>query len=284
MVHFNIHPKEQRYFALRAFFATIAILAIVSMLAFIITVSNPMIATFIGPAFFYIILILSALYIRRLVLVGLIKANSVKLSKTQFPEVYAVVEDFANRLELKNIPNIYLLESGGILNAFATRLMRQNYVVIYSELLEEFYDGDKSIVEFVIAHELGHIKRNHIGKEMFLMFSFYIPFLSNAYYRACEYTCDNVGCALSPQGAPKGILAIASGRSLYKKMNPQAFDEQYDQDQSFWRWLVSKFSTHPMMMLRYRNIIQNINVSKISKPIVEQQAAKEYDHSQFMPK
>jgi len=67
-----------------------------------------------------------------------------------------------------------LLQEGGLLNAFAKKYFNANYIVIYSDLLETYYEGDKDAVEFVIAHEMGHIKRNHLWKDLLLAPSLFI--------------------------------------------------------------------------------------------------------------
>jgi hypothetical protein len=43
----------------------------------------------------------------------------VRLSRRQFPDIYAVKEDFARKLGLKWDPEIYLMSGNGVLNAFA---------------------------------------------------------------------------------------------------------------------------------------------------------------------
>ena len=40
------------------------------------------------------------------------------------------------------------------------------FIVLYSEIVETAYSFAKSILEFIIAHELGHIKRNHMMKNL----------------------------------------------------------------------------------------------------------------------
>lgn len=60
-------------------------------------------------------------------------------------------------------------------------------------------------------------------KKLLLLPSLFVPILRFAYSRACEYTCDNIGFSLSLEGAWKGLLILASGKSLYKKVNIEAY-------------------------------------------------------------
>ena len=217
------------------------------------------------------------------IMVGVIKAHAVKLGKNQMPEIYQIVEDYSERMHLNQVPQIYLMEMGGLLNAFATRLYRSNYIVLYSELAEGFYAGNADAIKFVIAHELGDIKRKHLVKEFFVAPSGIIPFLTLAYQRACERTCDNFGKHFSPNGAVQGILTLAAGPELRTKINPKTFIEQVDTDAGFWRWLVEKLSSHPNLNKRLQRVYDERTVKTGSKPEPET-VKKEIDHSQYMPK
>jgi len=51
-----------------------------------------------------------------------------------------------------------------VFNAFATRMTFQNYIVIYTEILQAAYEKSADAVAFVLAHELAHIQRGHLIK------------------------------------------------------------------------------------------------------------------------
>ena len=109
-------------------------------------------------------------------------------------------------MELNPVPAIYVLQAGGLLNAFATRFLGRSFVVIYSDVLELAYMKGEAELAFVICHELAHIKRKHLAWRWFLYPSMLIPFLGAAYSRACEYTCDRFGAHYRPDGALGGFL------------------------------------------------------------------------------
>lgn len=261
---YSIHPKERAYFAVRVFFSGLVYAVII---AAVIATFRPLKFT-VPIILIYITLIITlSIWLKRGILVGLIKANSIKLNKNQLPEIFQIVEDYCQQLNIQRIPSVYLLESGGLLNAFATKLLYKNYIVIYSDLLEEYYEGNPETLEFVIAHELGHIKRNHLNKEIWLFPSALIPFLALAYSRGCELTCDNIGKALSPKGAVRGILTLSGGKKLKDRINPEEFIAQKYNDKSFWRWLIEKLSAHPnlykrMALVYDKNEFQKIKVQK----------------------
>jgi Zn-dependent protease with chaperone function len=110
-----------------------------------------------------------------------------------------------------------------------------------------------------------------------------IPFLASAYSRACEYTCDAVGAAFSPAGIKQGILILASGPKLFKKMNVDAYMQQGFSEKGFWTWLAEKFSSHPHLnkrLLPYKETMKTISRSTT----IQAKPTTENDHSRFMPR
>jgi Zn-dependent protease with chaperone function len=245
---YEVHPKEKIYFVIKVILAVCGYLLLFSLVKLIYTQGN---AVAFFPILFYIVLILLYLFFRLGILTGYLQGNAVLVSKNQFPDIYQVVVEQSTSLGLKMIPSVYLLQNGGILNAFATRFFGSNYIVIYSDVLEEAFEDNIETVRFIIGHELGHIKRNHMTKNLWLFPSFFIPFLNSAYSRACEYSCDNIGAALSPKGARSGLLLLASGKKLWKKVNTEAFlDQERYSDGGFWFWFSEKVSSHPRLTKR----------------------------------
>jgi Zn-dependent protease with chaperone function len=176
------------------------------------------------------------------------------------------------------------MQNGGILNAFATAFMGSNYIVIYSEIAEEAYQNNQETVEFIIGHELGHIKRKHMLKSLLLFPSFIIPFLNTAYSRACEYTCDSIGASLAPKGVKSGLILLASGKNIWKRVNIDKFIEQESTESGFWFWFAEKTASHPRLTKR---IIQFNYIKSpdpvILKPILEQLDSENSDHSKYLP-
>ncbi len=247
-VYYEIHPKEEMYFSIRLAIS----IALYALIAFMIAkaFSSPVLGAQFFVLSFYVGLILLYLFVSMGLLVGYIKGNAVKITQNQFPEAYSILEMQCERLGIDKIPSAYILQSGGVLNAFATKFIGRNYVVIYSEIFELAYEQGQDALEFVIGHELGHIKRNHITKRLYLLPSAIIPFLSPAYSRACEYTCDNIGQALNHNGAREGLLVLAAGKTLYKKVNIAEYINEEREESGFWKWFSEKVSSHPNLPKR----------------------------------
>ncbi|HCX23583.1 MAG: hypothetical protein CMB80_31430 [Flammeovirgaceae bacterium] len=243
VAEFHAHPKEAVYFRFRVFFSVlIYLLALVPVLtSFTVSTTQGLFGIFTVVT----VVLIFALF-RRFVqglFVGTIKGHSVKLSENQFPEVYKIVVNQCKSLGIKEVPEV--LVSEGHFNAFVTKLARSKYLMLYSEVLETAQRGDFKILEFVIAHELGHIKRKHLSIEGWLFPSKFIPFLSSAHSRACEYTCDRLGYHQSPQGALEGIMVLAAGKNIYSKINLKQYLEDAQMEDSFWVWFSEKFLSHP---------------------------------------
>ena len=291
-LNYQVNGKENVYFYVRVFASLGLYYLLVKSIMLSLKATGPQMAT-AYVLYFYLALILLFVFFRFGILIGYLKGNAVKLSKNQFPDIYQVAVKQAEMLGLKSMPSIYIMQSGGVLNAFAARFLGRNYVVLYSEIVETAYEQDKSILEFIIGHELGHIKRKHMLKNLLLMPSYLIPFLGPAYSRACEYTCDNIGFALCPSGVKGGLLVLASGKTIYRKVNLKEYLKQDATEDGFWKWFAEKVSTHPNLTKRlaaFANAkpsatsisrIPLVEETVVEQPVVEK---KEEDYSRFMPR
>jgi len=184
---------------------------------------------------------------------GALRSRGIRVSPDQFPEVYDFVEKYCTLMNME-VPEVFVIQEHGLLNAFAQRLHRRNLLTICSDVLELAYEqGDRELA-FVVVHELTHIKRGHVKWGWLHMPANMIPFFGNAYSRACEYTCDRVAAYLVPDGALYGLVCLASGKALYKRVNLQALYEQQEKDWDFWTWYHEITSTHPNLLNRIRAI------------------------------
>src|SRR5919107_1268704 len=115
----------------------------------------------IRVAFLALLLLVPGLVVyRRLTRAGT-RGSAVRLSPRQFPDIYAVKDDFARRLNLRKEPEVYLMSGNGTLNAFAASTFGYDLVVIHSELFSNTYEKNKEALAFIIGHELGHLRLGH---------------------------------------------------------------------------------------------------------------------------
>lgn len=184
------------------------------------------------------------------ILIGSIKGNAIKLSHTQLGDIYNEYTQLAKQMGFDEVPDIYLIQSGGDLNAFATRFIGRDFVVVYADVLEMAYEEGLDEVKFILAHELGHLKANHLRRRWLIGVGLMIPLLGHAYLRACEYTADRYGAYYSPNGAQKGLLLLAAGKKLYKNVDIDQYIKQTSEEKGFWVSVAELFSTHPHLTKR----------------------------------
>lgn len=148
-----IYPKEKLYFWI------VMLISIATYVALVVTI--------VILPFIFAIFIISLLF--HGIMIGQIRTNGVKLSPAQFPTVYNKVDELCKKMELTKVPDVYVVQEGGMLNAFATRFFNKNMIVVYSEIFDLIEEGREDELTFILAHELAHIKRNHLGKSAFIL-------------------------------------------------------------------------------------------------------------------
>lgn len=199
----------------------------------------------------YVALIGLFLFFVHLAFVTHLRGSAVRLGPAQFPELHARVQELARAAGLPREPEAYLLESGGSLNAMATKFFRGRMIVLFSDLLDACGD-DSAARDMVIGHEIGHLKAGHLDHLLLTGPGRLMPFLGAAYSRACERTCDRWGAALcgDPAGAVRGLAVLAAGGSHAKRMNLQAFVAQRRDLDTGWMTLGSWLSAYPPLSER----------------------------------
>lgn len=195
--------------------------------------------------------------IMHVVFIAHVRGSAVRLGPKQFPDLFAVVERMAQRMNLEPMPEVYLMQAGGSLNAFATRFLRSHMVVLFSDLLEAC--GDKTAArDMIIAHELGHIKAGHLRWRWLIMPSGFIPFLPAALSRAREYTCDRYGLAGANgdrDAAGLGLAILAAGATHGPKVNrAELVKQRIAISRSGWMTFAEWFGSHPPLCKRIAQI------------------------------
>jgi Zn-dependent protease with chaperone function len=183
--------------------------------------------------------------------IAYVRGSAVRLGPDQFPELHAAVVRMAGRIGLDPVPEAYLMQAGGALNAFATRFLGTNMVVLFSDLLEACGDNT-SARDMIIAHELGHVHRGHLRWHWVLLPAGFIPFLATALSRAREYTCDRYGLAGAgnTEGALLGLAILSAGGKHGPLVNRRVFATQRAALNTGWMTLGEWLGTHPPLSKR----------------------------------
>ena len=187
---------------------------------------------------------------------GRVRGNAVRVSERQFPQLHRLAAAHAQRIGLKRAPAVYVMESGGLLNAFATRFMGRDFVIVHSDVLELALARGESAVGFIMGHELAHVWRGHLKHRWLTLPARLIPYLGLAYSRACEYTCDRIGAYCQPDGAITGLLALAAGKQLHAHVDVKEYASQAETDKGFWIRRAELMSSHPLLPKRVAALLK----------------------------
>jgi Zn-dependent protease with chaperone function len=168
-------------------------------------------------------------------LIAHIKGNGVELSEAQFPDLHAQFVACCDRLGMKQRPRAYVLNGNGGLNAFATKFLGAQFVVLMSDVVDAM-DRHADGVRFYIGHELGHLRMKHLQGHLLRWPVLWLPLLGAAYSRARESTCDRHGlaCSSSPDGAVQALAALSAGPARWEKLDVSAYLKQSRESGGFW--------------------------------------------------
>jgi Zn-dependent protease with chaperone function len=254
-MNYSVKKSENVLFAIKVPATIGVILGIIFALPYL---SAELYITTLSIIITYFFMILFYLWFYKVYLVAYMKGNGICVSESQFHDIFEIYCDMAKSIGIKKIPPLFILQQGGLLNAFAVRLSGKDYVAIYSDIFS-LYKSDIEAVKFVLAHELGHIKRKHSQKRFWTFPSSIIPFLTPAYSRACEYTCDNIGSSFISDeiGRLHGLLLLAGGKDIYKEIDINNYLETAKQNRSFAVTFINMFIFHPYLPRRIQNLQKN---------------------------
>lgn len=184
-------------------------------------------------------------------LISYIKGTGVRITHEQFPDLERQIAACCAKLGLDREPEAYLLQMGGSLNAFATRFLGRDFLVLYSDVVDGLHDNPDAL-NFYIGHEIGHIKRKHLNWGTVLLPASILPLVGAAYSRAREYTCDRHGLAAceQPLNAEFGLAALAAGGRRWRTMNKSAFIEQARETEGFWMSFHELVGDYPWLVRR----------------------------------
>ncbi|NYH52331.1 MULTISPECIES: M48 family metallopeptidase [Nocardiopsis] len=163
------------------------------------------------------------------------RAESVKISPTQFPEVYRTVVSLAAGMGLSRTPEVYVRVGGRHRETDAAGHGLRRYLVLSDELFGP--DGrvrDPRALAFLVAHQLGHVAAGHAGfwRRTATLGADLVPGLGAALSRAMEYTADNHAYAHVPEGAYAARITAGGGR-LYTRINMGEMADRARTDRGF---------------------------------------------------
>lgn len=222
------------------------VIFIISILFWVVVIAGSF-----GLGLIYVVILAFFFFLIQVGLIARLRGTAVKIGPEQFPDLHHTITDYAQRSGMKGEPEAYLMQADGALNAFATKFFRGRFVVLYADLLEACGD-DIAARNMIIGHEIGHLRCGHLDWWGLTAPGRLIPFLGSAYSRACEFTCDRWGAALSgsPEGARRGLAILAGGAKYGRQVNLKAYAQQQDNLNTGWVTLARWLSTYPPLSSR----------------------------------
>ena len=263
------HPKEQTYFTVLAVIAVLIWIPLIPFALFGIPITL-MVLLFVW---------LSLQYFKAVIL-----GDSVKVSPSQYPEIYERAENLRVELGMSSLPEIYILNSHGIVQATAARVLGNKYIFLYSSLVDlMLLKGHSKELDFILGHELGHHAAGHISiwKSVLLVIVKHFPLIGKAYSRACELTADRIGHHLvkDEMVSKRALAALALGSgALIEDLNIEAFQQQEKEIPDVMAFIHKVFSGYPRTT---RRVIEIEEFAKYSQYMNTQQGTTQsYSNTQ----
>lgn len=207
-------------------------------------------------------------------------AQSVRVSPTQCPQIYALLHEACAILDMPE-PELYIAQTP-LVNAM-TSGHDHPYIIIHSGLVDLLTEAE---IQAVIAHELGHIKSGHVlYKTMARGISLLVQLLSDItlgigrlvglsleatlleWDRMAEFSADRF--ALLAVQDPQVMLSLMmklAGGTLFQRdqMNPAEFLQQAELYRAvdanmldrLYKSLLVAPTTHPMLIVRASEIVK----------------------------
>ena len=214
--------------------------------------------------------------------------SNLKVTSENYPKIYEYLQYACQILDLPKVPELYI-EWGYSINAFTVG--SENPIIVLNSGLIDLCDDDE--IMFIIGHECGHIKSNHMLYHMMAQVINIcidsIPFGSIAaaplqyalYYwdRMSEFTADRAGllCCQNKSAAIRAFMKMA-GLPIrnYENINHKSFIAQASDFKSLdYEALnkVIKFSSiadnsHPWTVMRAAELLTWVESKKFKELVL----------------
>ena len=211
--------------------------------------------------------------------------SNLKVTKDNYPQIHQYLIDACKILDLDRVPDLYI-EWGYQINACTVGA--ENPIIILNSGLIDLCDDDE--IMFIIGHECGHIKSNHM---LYHMMAQTINFVIDAipggsllagglqyalYYwdRMSEFTADRAGllCCQNQEAMIRAFIKMAglpikefdniqTNTFLQQSRDFQMLD--YDGMNKVVKFLSIADSTHPWTVMRSSELLKWIDTGEYDK-------------------
>jgi hypothetical protein len=184
---------------------------------------------------------------------GLIRGNSIRLSRDQFGAVYGLLESHCKKLGLTTMPEIYITNSAIRGPAMAFSSWKHDYIVLSQSVVDGSLEVNGDVMAFILGRELGRIRLGYtrLWAEILLTYVLKIPYLNRPITKVRTYSCDRYGAFLAPEGV-RGLVMSASGRRLLQNVNIENYIRQAAGRDDFWARLARMGTPSPPVLFRLK--------------------------------
>ena len=219
-----------------------------------------------------------------------LKGSNFKITHESCPQLYNLVKEVEATLDITDRPEIYT-QWDYSLNGYTTGTRGDTLMVLNSGAVDLLTDQQ---LKFVVGHEMGHIKSNHI---LYHMMAQFFPMIASAipgasllatplqfaliyWNRMSEFTSDRAGL-LACQDKESALSAIVKMCGLpmkyFDNLNEEAFLRQAEEFERMHHDFISGAmanlsiltSSHPWNVFRAAELVKWINSGEYDRIINE---------------
>ncbi len=221
----------------------------------------------------------SAIFVPAVVIVGYFAsrsrhqeliAHAEQVGPHSLPELISLIQINAARLQTDPV-NVFIVPSNQ-LNAYTFGLDSPKAIVLYSAL---FKIMDQDEIQFVLGHEMGHVKLGHTWLNTLVGGMAGIPSSLGAaaimelafrwWNRACEYSADRAGVLAcgKPNKAITALVKLEAGAAARTQAGMQAAIQHIEaEDDDIMQNLEEALASHPMIAKRIEEIRKFVSTAE----------------------
>ncbi len=159
--------------------------------------------------------------------------DTVVITDKTMPTLYLFVKNLCDKVDIEQ-PTIFLTTKTVVYNAAAQKLLMSSGAMIISQkLINEFSDSE---IEAVIAHEIGHIRHNHINKNLAIFLCFYLILSQTSYQFNKDFCIEH---PLLRFFATNWLASLATSFIVNKQFEREA--DRFSQEHSHSQGLIDFF-------------------------------------------
>lgn len=185
-----------------------------------------------------------------------------RVTAQSLPELMKLIDENDTRLQVEPV-NVFIASSNQ-LNAYTFGMDSPKAIVLYSAL---FKIMDRDEIQFILGHEMGHVKLGHTWLNTLVGGMAGIPSSVGAaaimelafrwWNRACEYSADRAGVLAcgKPSKAISALVKLQAGPAALTQAGLQAAMQHIEtDDEDIMHNLEELLGTHPMVAKRVEQI------------------------------